>query len=48
MQAPKARNWLASKVVDPNGPFRERTIKDKSKGKQRPKHKKRYDKDDYE
>ena len=42
-QAPKARNWLAEQVRDPQGPFRERSIKDKNKHKRRPKHPKQVD-----
>ena len=42
-QAPKARNWLAEQVRDPQGPFRERSIKDKTKHKRRPKHPKHVD-----
>ena len=41
-QAPKLRNWLAEQVRDPQGPFRERSIKDKTK-KRRPKHPKQVD-----
>ena len=42
-QAPKPRNWLAEQVRDPKGPFRERSIKDKTKPKRRPKHPKQVD-----
>lgn len=38
-QAPKRRNWLASQVVDPNGPFRQKTVNLKNKYKRKPKHK---------
>ena len=42
-QAPKPRNWLAEEVRDPNGPFRERSIKLKTRHKRRPKHPKQVD-----
>jgi hypothetical protein len=42
-QAPKPRNWLAEQVRDPQGPFREQSIKDKTKHKRRPKHPKQVD-----
>lgn len=41
-QAPKPRNWLAEQVRDPNGPFRPRAIKNKTK-KKRPKYPKQID-----
>ena len=42
-QAPKLRNWLAEQVRDPKGPFREKSIKIKTKHKRRPKHPKQVD-----
>ena len=40
-QAPKLRNWQAQKVRDPDGPFREKTIKSAKQYKRKPKHAKK-------
>jgi hypothetical protein len=40
-QAPKQRNWVAKVVRDPDGPFRPKSERDKSKFKRKPKHPKR-------
>jgi hypothetical protein len=40
-QAPKQRNWLAKQVLDPEGPFREKSIKSVKQYKRKPKHVKR-------
>lgn len=43
-QAPKPRNFVAKAMLDPDGPFRPRTIKNKIK--KRPKYPKKIDLDD--
>lgn len=42
-QAPKPRNWLAEQVRDPSGPFRPKSIKNKTKSVRKPKHPKKVD-----
>ena len=42
-QKPKQRNWVAKVVRDPDGPYRPRSERDRSKYSRRPKHPKQVD-----
>ena len=42
-QKPKQRNWVAKAVRDPDGPYRPRSEKDRSKYSRKPKHPKQVD-----
>ena len=44
-QAPKARNWTAKAVRDPDGPYRLRSVKDRSRYDRKIKHPKQVDND---
>lgn len=37
-QAPKRRNWVAKTVRDPQGPYRPKSERDRSKYTRKPKH----------
>lgn len=42
-QKPKVRNWVARAVLDPDGPYRAKTIKDRTKFSRKKKHPKQVD-----
>ena len=41
-QAPKPRNWAAKSVRDPDGPYRPKTERDRTKPTRKPKHPRQY------